>query len=138
MRTGYNSKAGNNITISTTNYNGDRVEITFAHLSSVDVKKGDVLSQGSVIAKSGNSGNTTAPHLHISAKVNGKTVNPQHIDWGEPDSESQPYTQNNLIQPEVDLSALVSSDEKQQQRVRQFFFGNGLSPDIFIDNPLWR
>ncbi|NOX31037.1 MAG: M23 family metallopeptidase [Actinobacteria bacterium] len=39
----------------------------YAHLQqgSVDVAVGDEVSDGSVLARLGNSGNTTAPHLHI-------------------------------------------------------------------------
>lgn len=38
---------------------------TFFHLSSVVVKKGDRVKTGDVIAYSGNTGYSTAPHLHI-------------------------------------------------------------------------
>ncbi len=38
------------------------------HLSSVDVSAGDLVKQGDVIAKTGNSGRTTGPHLHWAVK----------------------------------------------------------------------
>ena len=38
------------------------------HLSEVDVKPGDVVKQGDLIAKTGNSGRTTGPHLHWAVK----------------------------------------------------------------------
>ncbi len=40
----------------------------FMHLSSVDVKAGDVVKRGAPLAKSGNTGRTTGPHLHWAVK----------------------------------------------------------------------
>ena len=39
--------------------------IIYAHLSSTLVKPGDNVKAGQVIAKSGNSGNSSGPHLHV-------------------------------------------------------------------------
>lgn len=142
VSTGYNSKAGNKISIATTNYKGDNVELTFAHLDSIDVKKGDTVNSGDVFARSGNTGNTTGPHLHISAKVNGKTVNPQNIDWGNPSADVQPYrqTQNNsaLPQPNVEpFTPLVSSDADFNRALMEIFSpnSNDISGDIASPNP---
>ena len=48
---------------------GDGVRAIYAHLSSLACKKGDTVTEGQEIGKSGNSGNSTGPHLHFEARV---------------------------------------------------------------------
>lgn len=48
----------------------------YAHLSERLVSKGDKVSKGQVIAKSGNTGNSTGAHLHIEVISNGKNMSP--------------------------------------------------------------
>lgn len=115
---GYNSKAGNYLKVSTITEKGETLELTFAHLSSVDVNKGDTIASGDVVAKSGDTGNVTGPHLHISAKLNGKTVNPQSIDLGTP---AHPVTP----QPVVPTQPVRSSDAE----VLDILFGSFASGD---------
>lgn len=50
---------------------------TLGHLSKVDVKEGSFVEQGQVIASSGNTGNSSGPHLHQETRVNGKAVDPR-------------------------------------------------------------
>ena len=55
----------------------DNGDVTYyAHLSSLEVKKGVRVYKGQVIAKSGATGNVTGAHLHFEIRRNGKTVNP--------------------------------------------------------------
>ncbi|HDM8207878.1 TPA: M23 family metallopeptidase [Vibrio campbellii] len=55
---------------------------SFAHLNKFSVKSGEFVSKGDVIAKCGNSGNSTGPHLHYEVRFLGRTLNPRYLmDW---------------------------------------------------------
>jgi murein DD-endopeptidase MepM/ murein hydrolase activator NlpD len=47
----------------------DKYEIWYCHLSVKGVKKGDKISVGQEIGKSGNTGNSSGPHLHLETRV---------------------------------------------------------------------
>jgi len=49
---------------------------TYAHLYRYFVKRGDTVQKGQPIARAGNSGAVTGPHLHYEIRRNGKTANP--------------------------------------------------------------
>ena len=55
--------------------NGD-ILTTYAHCSSIEVEEGDEVSQGEVIAYSGNTGNVTGPHLHFEVSYCERKVDP--------------------------------------------------------------
>lgn len=48
----------------------------YAHANKITVKVGQEVKAGQTIAKAGNTGKSTAPHLHYEKIVNGKSVNP--------------------------------------------------------------
>ncbi len=48
----------------------------YAHNSSFNVKKGDFVSKGAVIAYSGNTGNSSGPHVHYETRINDVTLDP--------------------------------------------------------------
>jgi len=61
---------------------GNGVRALYAHTSQMLVKKGQKVTEGQLIAKSGNSGNSSGPHLHFETRVSpwrytNKDVNPK-------------------------------------------------------------
>jgi murein DD-endopeptidase MepM/ murein hydrolase activator NlpD len=55
---------------------GKDVVTVYAHLDQPLVKKGDQVSRGDIIGKSGNTGRSSAPHLHYEIRIGGRPVNP--------------------------------------------------------------
>ena len=63
--------------------NGKKVTSEYGHLSSYAVSYNQKVKQGQIIARSGNSGVSTGPHLHFTVKENNTPVNPmKYIDSG--------------------------------------------------------
>lgn len=48
----------------------------YAHLSRLDVKKGDKIKRGDILGRSGNTGRSTAPHLHYEVHYYGSPQDP--------------------------------------------------------------
>lgn len=59
----------------------------YAHLSEFVVKKGQKVKRGELIAYSGNTGKSTAPHLHYEVHIDNKPVNPVHYFYKDLNSE---------------------------------------------------
>lgn len=49
----------------------------YAHLSAIDVKKGQVIESGDIIGKLGSTGRSTGPHLHYEVRLNNKRLDPE-------------------------------------------------------------
>ncbi|MGA9213286.1 MAG: M23 family metallopeptidase [Kaistella sp.] len=73
---GWDSKGGGNY-IKIQHFN--RFETSYLHLSQIYYRVGEFVKAGFVIAKSGNSGNSTGPHLHFGVKEYGNYINPIHF-----------------------------------------------------------
>jgi murein DD-endopeptidase MepM/ murein hydrolase activator NlpD len=76
---GDNNGAGNRVTILSGN-----LALSYWHLSKVDklIRVGDSVKRGQIIGLSGSTGNanrpgSSGPHLHLNAKYNGVSVNPE-------------------------------------------------------------
>ncbi|WP_312344853.1 M23 family metallopeptidase [Chryseobacterium binzhouense] len=74
--TGWDSKGGGNF-IKVKHF--DRFETSYLHLSEIYYRAGEKVKAGFIIGKSGNSGNSTGPHLHFSVKEFGQNINPSHF-----------------------------------------------------------
>ena len=68
----YNGSFGNYIEID----HGNGYITAYGHLSKRAVKKGQKIDRGDFIGKVGNTGKSTAPHLHYEIRLNDKHVNP--------------------------------------------------------------
>ena len=64
-----NGAAGNMITVEYNRQDGTKFQTTYMHLSQIGVKKDDIVNAGQQIGISGNTGDSTGPHLHFETKV---------------------------------------------------------------------
>jgi murein DD-endopeptidase MepM/ murein hydrolase activator NlpD len=55
---------------------GGGIATAYGHNTSIAVAVGQHVDQGSVIAYSGSTGNSTGPHVHFEVRVNGAAVDP--------------------------------------------------------------
>jgi phage-related protein len=63
----------------------------YAHMSKILADMGQVVAQGQTIGRVGATGNTTGPHLHLEARVNGRPVDPlPYIQGGGPLGSKSP------------------------------------------------
>ncbi|MCL1815698.1 MAG: M23 family metallopeptidase [Treponema sp.] len=73
--TGFNAVYGYFLILS----HADDYQTMYAHLSKILVKNGAYVTQGAIIAQSGNTGRSTGPHLHLSVYKNKRAINPLEI-----------------------------------------------------------
>ena len=70
-KVGYDNRSGNYVTLRHGNYH-----VSYCHLSSVIVGKGERVFSGTIVGVTGNTGRSTGCHLHLTCKKDGKSVNP--------------------------------------------------------------
>jgi len=92
-RAGY----GNHIVID----HGYGYQTLYAHMSKVDVKRGQKVKRGDVIGYIGSSGRSTAPHLHYEVIKDGRKINPIN------------YFFNDLSPEEYEMMLELSSHSNQ-------------------------
>lgn len=78
-----NTTHGKAITID----HGNGYQTSYSHLLDIRVKKGQRVKRGDIIAMSGNSGLSFAPHLHYEVIFNGTRVDPVHYFFLELNAE---------------------------------------------------
>lgn len=62
---------------------GNGYETSYSHLSSISVRKGQQVRRGDIIALSGDTGLSLAPHLHYEVRYKGVRVDPIHFFFME-------------------------------------------------------
>jgi murein DD-endopeptidase MepM/ murein hydrolase activator NlpD len=55
----------------------------YAHLSKIEVRKGQRVNRGDVIGLVGNTGTSTAPHLHYEVIKNNRKINPANFFYND-------------------------------------------------------
>ena len=97
---------GNYITID--HQNGYKTR--YAHNSQILVHKGDTVTKGQVIAKSGSTGNSTGPHLHFEIHLNGTKVDPlDYVSISNKQPIAETYDIGNTTQLDV-IYAVVAQE----------------------------
>ena len=74
-----NSTSGKTVVID----DGNGYQTSYGHLLSILVRRGQQVHRGDLIALSGNSGLSLAPHLHYEVRYNGIRVDPIHYFFME-------------------------------------------------------
>lgn len=69
---GWHSTGGNRVEID----HGNGIVTAYSHNSSLNVRVGEQVSAGQVVALAGSTGNSTGPHVHFEVKVDDKWVDP--------------------------------------------------------------
>ena len=70
-KVGYDNRSGNYVTL-----RHGKFYISYCHLSSIIVRKGESVFPGIIVGVTGNTGRSTGGHLHLTCKKDGKSVNP--------------------------------------------------------------
>ncbi len=80
---------------------GGGIATAYAHLSKMNVKKGDRVRQGQVIGEVGTTGRSTGPHLHYEMYKNGELVHP--LETKTPSGDPVPDSLRSTLQQNISL-----------------------------------
>ena len=70
-KVGYDNRSGYYVILKHGNY-----RVSYCHLSSIVVGRGENVYSGTIIGVTGSSGRSTGEHLHLTCKKDGKSINP--------------------------------------------------------------
>lgn len=113
------------------------IETVYAHLSAYNVKINDIVSEGQLLGKGGNTGNSRGSHLHLEVRYKGKRIHPEYVfnfdgsqtirgkelwvsnEWQAPRMHSS-YRQSKLVPLFTEEAALIAQkNEPRYHRVRK-------------------
>ncbi len=57
----------------------NEIETVYAHLSEYAVNTDDIISEGQIIGKGGNTGRSTGSHLHLEVRYKGVCIHPEYV-----------------------------------------------------------
>jgi murein DD-endopeptidase MepM/ murein hydrolase activator NlpD len=72
-RANWNGGYGNAVIID----HGNGLSTLYGHAASLDVKPGQKVNAGDIIAREGSTGDSTGPHLHFEVRLNDKQIDPR-------------------------------------------------------------
>ena len=70
-KVGYDNRSGYYVILKHGNY-----RVSYCHLSSIIIRKGESVFPGIIVGVTGNTGRSTGSHLHLTCKKDGKSFNP--------------------------------------------------------------
>lgn len=122
-----NQSYGNLVRIRHADYNGGKLQTLYAHLKESKVKYGQAVKEGELIGYSGNTGNSTGPHLHFEVRLNGTRCNP--LNWLDDDFSVARSTVRlgSYTSVKRPATALVAGAELHLQRVPLYVSSTAVS-----------
>lgn len=94
-----------------------RFKSVFLHMSGFNVKEGDTIKQGQIIGKVGNTGISTASHMHFGIYVNGIPVDPEV--WLDELAKDKSVVKR-LLQQSKDIARKSLNEEISMDAVTKF------------------
>ena len=118
---------GNLVRIRHADYNGGKLQTLYAHLKESKVKYGQTVKEGELIGYSGNTGNSTGPHLHFEVRLDGARCNP--LNWLDDDFSVARSTVRlgSYTSVKRPATALVAGAELHLQRVPLYVSSTAVS-----------